>query len=235
VPGGTLVLDVPWAFVQPETDQLPGACKNWFTVQRLVDISNQDYGVTWLTPDAPLVQIGRITANLIGSMSLGDWITRLEPSQTVYSWVMNNHWHTNYRAEQAGPTVFRYFIIPHGPASAEAARQRAHAAALEQSQPILALPARGTLPAKPVLKVTGSQGSSRVQVTAFKPSEDGQAWMVRLFGLADGTEQVKLEWRPPGPKALWLSDNGQLPARPASGSVEVPAASLVTVRAEFAD
>ena len=49
---------MPWAVVRPEVDQLPGACKNWFTVQRWVDVSNDEYGVTWATLDAPLVEVG---------------------------------------------------------------------------------------------------------------------------------------------------------------------------------
>ena len=114
-PAATVRMDVPWGVVRPELDQIPGACKNWFTVQRYVDISNEDFGVTWLTPDAPLVEVGGITANLIGSLSNPRaWMDKIEPSTTVYSWAMNNHWHTNYRAEQEGPTVFRYVIWPHG-------------------------------------------------------------------------------------------------------------------------
>ncbi len=111
VPNGVMRMDVPWGVVRPETDQIPGACKNWFTVQRWVDISNEDRGITWFTPDAPLVQAGGITANLIGALpDTRAWKNRIEPGQSVYSWAMNNHWHTNYRAEQEGPTVFRYYL-----------------------------------------------------------------------------------------------------------------------------
>ncbi|MHC4682013.1 MAG: hypothetical protein ACYTEK_25390 [Planctomycetota bacterium] len=57
VPGGVMRMDTPWAVVRPEADQLPGACKNYFTVQRWVDVSNADYGVTWATVDAPLIEV----------------------------------------------------------------------------------------------------------------------------------------------------------------------------------
>ncbi len=143
VPNGVLRMDVPWAVVRPETDQIPGACKNWFTVQHFVDISNDDHGITWLTPDAPLVEIGGITANLIGSLSDPSvWLDRLEPSQTIYSWAMNNHWHTNYRAEQAGPTTFRYVLWPHHGND----QQQAFRTAWEYSQPLVVAAARGELP-----------------------------------------------------------------------------------------
>jgi hypothetical protein len=63
VPGGQMRMDIPWAVIRPEKDQLAGACKNWLTVGRWVDISNEQYGVTWATLDAPLVEVGGLTAN----------------------------------------------------------------------------------------------------------------------------------------------------------------------------
>jgi alpha-mannosidase len=234
VPGGTVRMDVPWGVVRPEEDQIPGACKNWFTVQRWVDISNPQRGVTWLTPDAPLVEIGGLTANLIGSLpDPRVWMDKIGPSQTIYSWAMNNHWHTNYRAEQDGPTVFRYFIVPHGSTRSNEVALRASSIALEQSQPLLVLPARGAPPADPPLQVWASQGSASFQVTAFKPSEDGKAWIVRFFGLSDKTEQAKFSWAKPAPTSVWLSDNSEKPLQPVTGSVEVPPYTIVTMRAEL--
>jgi alpha-mannosidase len=231
VPDGVVRMDVPWAEVRPETDQIPGACKNWFSVQRYVDIANKAYGVTWLTPDAPLVEIGGITANLIGSLSdPRAWRAKVEPSTTIYSWAMNNHWHTNYRAEQDGPTVFRYFIIPHE--NDEPAR--AAQVALEMSQPLLVLPARGEEPTyPPVLQLVASPGSASAQVTALKPSEDGRALIIRLFGTSAKTAKVSLKWDKLVPKSLWLSDNSERPLQPAGVQIEVPFASLVTLRAEL--
>ncbi len=177
VPDGTVRMDVGWAMVRPELDQIPAACKNWFSVQRWVDISNDRFGVTWSPLDAPLVEVGGITANLIGSQTNPDvWIQHLEPSQTIYSWVMNNHWHTNYRADQEGPTVFRYSIRPHkGFAADDAARF-----GVACSQPLICLSASGPTPGKPRLALS----SDKVVIAAFKPSDDGKAWIctaVRRF------------------------------------------------------
>ncbi|MGQ9592009.1 MAG: hypothetical protein ACUVYA_17140, partial [Planctomycetota bacterium] len=135
VPDGTVRIDVGLAAVRPEVDQIPASSKNWFSVQRWVDISNAEYGVTWAPVDAPLLELGGLTANLLGSQTDHRvWIQKLEPTQTIYSWVMNNHWHTNYRAEQEGPVAFRYAIRPHRAyAPAEAARFGVAA-----SQPLIA-------------------------------------------------------------------------------------------------
>jgi hypothetical protein len=225
VPDGTVRLDAGWAAVRPELDQIPAACKNWFSVQRWVDISNERFGVTWSPVDAPLVEVGGITANLIGSQTIPEvWIQHLQPSQTIYSWVMNNHWHTNYRAEQEGPTVFRFAIRPHkGFAPADAAKF-----GVACSQPLIVAPASGPAPLKPRFELS----SDKVVVTAFKPSDDGKAWIVRLFGASGRTETVKLAWASPAPQQVWLSDTSEQPREKASPSVEVPGWGIVTLRAE---
>ena len=225
VPDWTVRMDVGWAAVRPEVDQIPAACKNWFSVQRWVDISNDEFGVTWSPVDASLVEIGGITANLIGSQTDPSvWIQHLEPSQTIYSWAMNNHWHTNYRAEQEGPTVFRFAIRPHKRFAAEDAARFG----VGCSQPLIAMPASGPAPAKPRFELS----SDKVAVTAFKPSDDGKAWIVRLFGASGRPQKVKLAWTKPAPQQFWLSDTSEKPLLKANPAVEVPAWGIVTLRAE---
>jgi alpha-mannosidase len=225
VPDGTARMDVGWAAVRPELDQIPASCKNWFSVQRWVDISNDKFGVTWSPVDAPLVELGGITANLIGSQTDPRvWIQHLAPSQTIYSWVMNNHWHTNYRAEQEGPTAFRFAIRPHRRYSpADAARF-----GVACSQPLIAAPAKGPAPEKPRLQLS----SDKVVVTAFKPSDDGKARIIRLFGASGHKEKVNLAWADPAPQQLWLSDTSEKPVRKIGPTIEVPAWGIVTLRAE---
>jgi hypothetical protein len=224
VPDGTVRFDVGLAVVRPNVDQIPASCKNWFSVQRWTDISNEQYGLTWATVDAPLVQLGGITANLIGSQTDHRvWIEELAPSQTLYAWVMNNHWHTNYRADQEGPTVFRFAIRPHrGYSAIEAAKF-----GVACSQPLLVAPAAGQTPAAFELS------TDKVLVTAFKPSDDGQARIIRLFGASGASENVTFTWTGPKPKALWLSNTGEKPLEAVNGPITVPAWGVVTVRAEF--
>ena len=137
---------------------------------------------------------------------------------------MNNHWHTNYRAEQEGPSVFRYAIRPHRRfAPDEAARF-----GVDCSQPLIAMPASGPAPGKPRLELS----SDKVVVTAFKPSDDGKAWIVRLYGASGQPRKVKLAWSKPAPQQLWLSDTSEQPRQKTGPAVEVPAWGIVTLRAE---
>lgn len=226
VPNPSVSMDVPWAVVRPEIDQISGACKNWFTVQRWVEIANKDYGVTWTTPDAPLVEIGAVTANLIGSLSDPKvWMDHIKPSSTIYSWAMNNHWHTNYRAEQDGPTVFRYYIRPHKASSPDAASRFG----IECAQPLLAAPARSERSLASRLRVS----DPNVLVLGLKPSEDGKALIVRLFESGGKTSRAKLAWSAPVPSQIWLSNAGESRLCKSSGSIEFSPYSLVTLRAEF--
>lgn len=222
VPDGQMWLDLPLGAMRPELDQMPSACKNWFTVGRWADVANRDYGVTWITLDAPLVQVGGITATLLNSQTDPKiWRKHVEPTQKVYSWAMNNHWGTNYRAYQEGPTVFRFILRPHRRSTPADASRLATAL----SQPLVVTAARGP-EEPPRLRVN----SKDVLVTALKPSDDGKAWIVRLFGASGKDAKAKLAWAKPEPKQMWLSDTSEKPLRPISGSVPVPAWGIVTVR-----
>ena len=228
VPGGDVRLDVPLGVIRPEHDQMPSACKNWLTVGRWAEVANAEFGVTWLTLDAPLVQVGGITATLLNSQTNPDvWRKTIEPTQKLYSWAMNNHWGTNYRAYQEGPVVFRFVLRPHrGPCSdAEASRF-----ATGFSQPLVAVPGRGRAPSStPLLQVEPAD----VIVSGLKPSDDGTAIIVRLLGASDKSMNAKLTWSQPAPRRLWISDTSERPKHEVVGDVQVPAWGLVTLRAEL--
>ena len=84
MPNPEVRVNSPGAVVRPEKDQLPGACKNWFSVERWVDVSNDHYGVTWVTADAPLMELGGLTANLPRSQPNPDaYMKTIEPSATL--------------------------------------------------------------------------------------------------------------------------------------------------------
>lgn len=229
VPNGDVRLDVPLGVIRPESDQMPSACKNWLTVGRWADVANADFGVTWVTLDAPLVQVGAITANLLNSQSdPNTWRKTIEPTQKLYSWAMNNHWHTNYRAYQEGPVVFRFVLRPHRGRCADAEASRF---ATGLSQALVAVPGRGKAPSPtPLLRVEPAD----VLVTGLKPTDDGKAIIVRLLGASDKPASARLTWPRGAPKRLCQSDTSERPRGEIAGDVQVPAWGVVTLRAEFA-
>jgi alpha-mannosidase len=227
VPDGDILMDIPLGTMRPEADQMASACKNWFSVGRWADVSNRTHGITWVTLDTPLVQVGGITATLLNSQyDPNIWRQRVEPTQKLYVWAMNNHWGTNYRAYQEGPTVFRFILRPHGRRDpAEASRF-----ATGFSYPLLAVPARGEQPTgTPLLTVEPSDAL----VTTLKPSDDGKALIVRLFGAAAKARSARLKWGGAKPETVFLSDTSERAGQRVGNWVEVPASGLVTLRAEF--
>ncbi len=227
VPDGRMRMDIPLGIMRPEEDQMPSACKNWLTVGRWVDVANDAYGVTWVTLDAPLVQVGGITATMLNSQYNPDvWRKKIDRSQKLYSWAMNNHWGTNYRAYQEGPMVFRFILRPHrGTTPAGASRF-----ATGFSQPLVAVPGRGIAPrGTPLLRVEPAE----VLVSGFKPSDDGQAFIVRLLGTGDQPANATLTWPQTAPKQLWFSDTSERRLSQVSGAIVVPAHGILTLRTEL--
>ena len=214
-------VDVPLGQMEPEADQLPGACRNWMPVGRYVDVANDALGVTWMTLDAPLIEVGGVTATKLNSQTDPSvWMDRLAPSQTVMSWVMNNHWGTNYRAWQEGPVRFRYALRPHG------ARDDGLASRLAtgMTQPLLV---DAAAPSAPLLRIEPED----VQLQSITPSSDGKAFILRLFGASGSDRRARLHWSGPVGKTS-LSNLAEAALAPVQGDIAVGGWQLVSVRVE---
>ena len=113
VPDGVLRLDLGWAWARPETDQIAGSCKDFYGLQNSADLSNGRYGLTWVSLDAPLMEIGTATDETPGPRGVRVWKTFTPKSQRFFSYALNNYWHTNYKADQEGRITLRYVVQPH--------------------------------------------------------------------------------------------------------------------------
>ena len=220
VPGGQLRYDVADSIVRPETDQLTGACKNFFSVQSWVDISNSNYGVTWASVNAPMVEIGAITAEL-------PWIKSIQPSTSIYSYVMNNYWHTNYKADQQGPVSFTYSILPHAGFNAgDAARF-----GTERRQPLIAALVDASAPPRSSLLHLSSPS---VLISSIKPTADGKSWLAYLYNPTHKEQKVTVLWNNGAAASIHSSDAGERILN-RSHDVEVAAFGSAYVRVDQAD
>ena len=181
VPDGQLRYDVADGVVRPEADQLAGACKNFFSVESWVDISNPEYGVTWATANAPLVEIGEITAEQ-------PWIKSIKTSSSIYSYVMNNYWHTNYKADQEGPVAFVYSIRPHAAFDAtEAAKFGAG-----RRQPLIVSVSGSTRPLHlPLMELS----STKILASSIKPMAAANTWLVHVYNPTAADQRAELRWK----------------------------------------
>ena len=192
LPEGRIRYDVANGLVRPGADQLAGSCKNFLSVQGYVDVSNDEYGVTWVTADAPMIELGSITAEL-------PWLRSINPSPIVYSYVMNNYWHTNYKADQPGLVSFRYSILPHGEFKGEDALRFE----IERRQPLVVTEAdRSGRPSASLFSVYPPE----VLALSVKPIEGERAWLLYLSNPSGRKQNVAVRSPRAIPIAVHASD-----------------------------
>jgi alpha-mannosidase len=170
------------------------------------------------------MELGGLTANLPRSQpDPNAYLKSIKPSAKIYSWVMNNHWHTNYRADQEGPVWFHFAMWPHGAYDPVAATRFG----VESTEPLIVGPASGAAPAPGMLRIE----PSTVLASAFKPSDDGQALILRLYNPTAQAQTARLNWSRPV-SHVWLSSAEEEQGTAAPADLAVPGLGTVTLRIE---
>jgi alpha-mannosidase len=152
--------EVGGAVVQAGKHWMPHACLDWFSVQdfvRVFDATTKDC-VVWSSWDAPLISLQDVnTHKALKSLPINNG--------RVFSYVMNNYWHTNYLAQQGGDFEFRYRMT----FEKDLALGEAAAVSSRQSQ-------QSTTNLSDVINVK----AANVRLLSFKLAEDGAGYIVRL-------------------------------------------------------
>jgi alpha-mannosidase len=171
--------------------------------------------VTWTTPDAPLVEPGAINAE-------SPWMKSVTPGTKWYSYVMNNYWHTNYKADQEGPMEFRYSLYPHGVFNPlDAARL-----GRESRQPLIVCPA-GNLKGR---KFPLSLPSDKLILESIEPVNGGASWLVSIYNPSTSAAEFSLKWSGTRKYSLHASDLSGKAGSEIAGTVSVPAAATIILR-----
>jgi hypothetical protein len=179
LPGAQARYNIDGVAVRPHLDQLPGCCRDYFTVQNWVDFNDGKAGITVALPENPMVQIGDFNfAKNQQELTCG--------RAFLLGWVTNNYWETNFPAAQPGVVCARYALRPYNGAFDEAAADR-FAAEYENARPVLQplgepaeteqLPVSGsllTLPEPPVLVQNLRATSEGALLTLFNASDEVQ-------------------------------------------------------------
>lgn len=171
------------ASIVPELDQLSGTNRDWYTTVGAVSLEASDRQITWVSLDAPLVELGGITT--------GRRAAHLEMKRpTIVSYVMNNYWQTNYRAAQEpGRHVFEYSFTAGGRGIPDS-----HRFAQELQQPLLVqgLPAwRKGKYEEPARSLLSIEPDAYVLV-GMRRAPDGRGVLLHLLQLAETEEEPRL-------------------------------------------
>lgn len=112
--------DKTGCILRPGIDQLPGTCQNFYLIQNGLVRTGKETDIIISTKDAPLVSFGKREA---APIRLCDGKNTELNSSTAYSWIMNNFWETNFKADLGGFYEFTYTVSIGKHASSEEAME----------------------------------------------------------------------------------------------------------------
>jgi len=218
-------------FVDPAHDQLPGAGKEWFSVQHWVAADQDGVTAAIIPVDAPLFTLGDIVR--------GTWPREFgQRNGTIFSQVMNNYYFTNYAAGQGGDFTFRYVL------TSGSNLQPAHLSRLgrEEMSPLefdqitpqdKALNSPRPLDAAQASFLKVDQPD--VALVTWKAAEDGEGTIVRFLEMAGKPAEVNAETPLLNVQAAWAADalernQGPLTTSPHGFHFSVKPFQIVTLR-----
>jgi alpha-mannosidase len=216
--------------VNPARDELTGGCREWYAAGRWARVTGGGASAAVIPIDAPLVNFGDINRGL--------WPEKFEPlSPTIFSYALNNYWHTNFPRVQGGEFLFRYVLTSGGDLNPAAlsrlGREVLTPLELGELTKNDKLETRGSLPdtAASFLSLDGNG----VDLETLKPAEDGNGYIVRLLETGGRTAAARLS---PGLLEIeraWMcnaaEDNRhEIAAQKGGLEITIPPYSIVTLR-----
>ena len=175
--------------VDPARDMYPGAGYEWFSDQHWVAVQQDGVSAAVMPLDAPLITLGDINR--------GNWPTEFgQRPGSIFSYAMNNYWHTNYRASQGGHFRFRYVVTSAAQTDASALSRMGwmESTPMEDDQirsqdKALDLPRSLDGKQQSFLSVDDAD----MVLDTWKPAEDGNGTILRVIDLGGKTRDVKFE------------------------------------------
>ena len=194
--------EIQTGVVDPAKDMYPGAGHEWFSAQHWVSVQQDGVAATVMPLDASLITLGDINRGAWPS-TFGD-----RPG-TIFSYVMNNYWDTNYRASQGGSFRFRYVVTSAPSVNAPELSRIGwdEMTPLETDEVILQ--DRSMARARPLANNQASfldvQGGN-VLLETWKPAEDRNGTILRFLDLGGGTRTITVKTPLQHLQAAWLTD-----------------------------
>ncbi len=141
VSGQHLRAEITGGVYTRQAPRIPGAAEHMRAIRHWVRIPDAARSICWASLDAPLVQFGNI--HLPYAPFPGTLEAEPAAQTTIYSWLFNNVWDTNFPSSQGGEVSYRYAICAADPAAGDGPAQ---ALAASVTTPMLATVRGGMLP-----------------------------------------------------------------------------------------
>jgi hypothetical protein len=145
----------------------------------------------------------------------------IKTSPSIYSYVMNNYWHTNYKAGQEGPVTFAYCIRPHAAFNATEAAEFG----TEIRQPLIVSVSDSSPQLSPLMELS----STNVLVSSIKPLAGTNNWLVHVYNPTATSQTTGLRWKNAGRVLIHRSSAAGQPM------IESPISSLSRFGGSWSD
>jgi hypothetical protein len=222
--------------VNPARDQMPGAGKEWFSVQHWVAADQSGVTAALVPVDAPLVTLGDIIR--------GTWPKEVgQRTGTVYSAVMNNYYFTNYAAGQGGDFTFRYAFTSGSNLDpgylSRLGREEMSPLEIDQITP----QDKANNSPRPLAAAQGSflnVDQPGVVLVTWKKAEDGDGTVLRFLEVAGKPAEANVQTPLLDVKAAYMADalerkQAPLATSPHGFRFSVKPFQIITVRLEGAE
>ncbi len=115
---GHHAVEVAGGAMIPGREQIEGSASDWMGIQNFAALRNDSGQIIFVSPEIPLVQLGDINLGKFYRVKSPESDFAQEglkeagypKSGSVFSWVLNNYWTTNFLASQQGELKWTYQI-----------------------------------------------------------------------------------------------------------------------------
>ena len=185
---GRLSMDVQGGIMHPGENQLEGTSTDWNTMQNYVSVG-YDGGQTVLSsPEIPMVMLGSL-------LQEGEPLHYLKTYDRphVFSWVMNNHWFTNFQASQSGEFNWSYSITSTADKSDAAALRQGMSSRIDLFPRVIPSKTVNTGKSLP-MEWSGLRldAPSQVVITGITPASFRKGTVIQIRNLSDEAAETAL-------------------------------------------
>jgi alpha-mannosidase len=152
------------------------------------------------------------------------WATSTASSSLIYSWVMNNSWHTNYKASQEGITAFKYALLPHSKFD----YSKAYRFGVEQSQPLIVAIADG----KQGKSLFSLDDTTKIVVSSIKTSQDGKSLIIKFYNPTNEYSSSKVNFDGKARHKLYFSNGKEENISKINGRIELKPFAVKIIKLE---
>ncbi|MGZ3925095.1 MAG: hypothetical protein ACXVBJ_15080, partial [Flavisolibacter sp.] len=216
------VVDGGYGSIRYLSDQLPGSNLDYLYARRWMDASGGEKGMQMILIEAPLVEPGNmIDERKTINQSHKEWKTSNESTSTWFSYVMNNYWHTNYKADQEGKSEFHYVLQPHGRFDGSNIEKTA----FEVCEPLTGFQAKNQIFGSGLFELN----NKNIVVTSVTPG-DQNSFIIRMFNPGKTIEKVSFKSKTVKQVTLLKSTPGNVMK---ANELTLPPMAITEVRVAF--